>query len=134
MKKLLFTLIILSFGVIGFSQSAPCTVTNNINSGSIQVELFASPVGSCQVICSVPAFCVYPGQTVTVPPCFPSFFVEWSYAIVTPTTDDCSVPCPPASVTVVSPTGCFPQFASSNHCHAGGYTSFFAGPNTLFTF
>jgi len=134
MKNVLFTLIFLSFAVFGYSQSAPCTVTNNINSGTVQVQLFASQIGSCQVACAIPTFCLFPGQTVTIPPCAPGFFFEWSYAIVTPTTDDCSTPCPATSITVVSQNGCLPAFASSVHCHAGPYTTVFAGPNTLVMF
>jgi len=133
MKNLLFTLIFLSFAVLGFSQAAPITVTNNINSGSVTVELYASPIGSCQVICSVPPFCIFPGQTMTIPPCFPSPFVEWNYAVVTATTDDCSAPCPPPSVTVISQNGCFfPPSASSFHCHAGAiFTSTYTTPTSL---
>jgi len=134
MKNILFTLIILFFALLGFSQAAPCTVSNSINSGTVTVQLFASPIGSCQIGCAIPSFCLFPGQTVSIPPCGPGFFFEWSYAIVTPTTDDCSTPCPPASITVVSQNGCLPSFASSFHCHAGPYSSFFAGPNTLAIF
>ena len=134
MKNILFTLVFLGFATFGFSQAAPITVSNNINSGSVTVELWVSPIGNCNVVCNIPAFCLFPGQTVTIPPCFPSPFVEWNYARVTPTTDDCSVPCPPASITIVGQNGCIPPFASSTHCHAGPYSSFFAGPNTLAIF
>ncbi len=133
MKNNLFTLIFLFFGVFGFSQGVPCTVANGINSGTIQVQLFASPMRSCQPGCATATFCVFPGQVISIPPCGPDFF-EWTYAVVTPTTDDCSTPCPSTSVTVVSPTGCLPATASSVHCHAGPYTSTFVGPNTLVTF
>ena len=130
MKKTLFTLIILFFAVLGYSQGFPCSVTNNINSGSVEVDLYASPIGSCAVAC-VTTVCVYPGQTEIVNGCGPDFY-EWTYAVVRPMTDDCDSPCVPGGVTVVSPTGCTAQFAFGFHCHANSnYFSLFTGPNTL---
>lgn len=132
MKNTLVTLIMLFFAVSGFSQGVPCTIYNTINSGSVTVTLYASPMGSCQIACATQSICLYPGQLEVIDGCGPDFY-EWSYAVVTATTDDCSTPCFGGGVTVVSPTGCLPPTDSDFHCHAGTtYTSTFFGGNFLF--
>lgn len=132
MKNTLLTLIMLFFALSGFSQGVPCTVFNNINSGSVTVQLFASPIGNCQVGCATQTRCIFPGGVEVFDPCGPDFF-EWSYAVVTPTTDECSTPCFNGGVTIVSPTGCLPSTDTDFHCHAGSlYTSNFVGPTLLF--
>ena len=134
MKTVLLFLLFALAGQLGFSQAAPCSVSNGINSGSVQVILYASPPGNCNITCQVGPVCVFPGQTVNVPPCGPKNW-EWSIARVLPTTDDCQNFCTPLGQTIVSPVGCFvPPISSNFHCHAGAvYTADFisGGPNTL---
>lgn len=131
MKNILFSLAMLFFAVSGFSQGIACTVTNNINSGTVRVDLYAAPIGSCAVSCVV-SECLYPGEVKQFNPCGPDFY-EWTYAVITPTTDECSTPCPnPNAVTIVSPAGCLPPVDVGFHCHANTfYVSNFVGPFTL---
>lgn len=128
MKNTLLSLSMLFFAISGFSQGVTCTIFNTINSGSVQVDLYASPMGSCQVGCVIQSICLYPGQFQVLNGCGPDFY-EWSYAVVTPTTDDCSFPCTtPPGITIVSANGCIPATDTDFHCHAGiNYTSTFFG-------
>ena len=129
MKNYVLILVLLFTVSMGFSQTTQCEVNNNTE-GWVSVQLGASDVGSCKIVCTQ-TVCVPPQTSTNVNQCGTDLLV-WSHAFVTPMNANCDGKCTSGVSTLVSSVGCAPTSLTAQHCPTlGTYTATFSSSNTV---